>query len=117
MGTGIGTLSTALGIGGGTLTVPLLVYCNVPIHQAVGRLGGLWSAHRAPRAIGFVGAGWGEVGLPAGSSGYPYWPAVAAIVAGSAFLAPLGARLAHALPVATLRRGRYARRSFGAGSS
>ena len=36
MGTGIGALSTLLGIGGGTLTVPLLVYCNVPIHQAVG---------------------------------------------------------------------------------
>ena len=35
-GTGIGALSTLLGIGGGTLTVPLLVYCNVPIHQAVG---------------------------------------------------------------------------------
>jgi len=50
-------------------------------------------------------AGWGEVGLPAGSSGYVYWPAVAAVVAGSAFLAPQGARLAHALPVATLRRG------------
>jgi len=35
VGTGIGALSTLLGIGGGTLTV-LLVYCNVPIHQAVG---------------------------------------------------------------------------------
>jgi len=30
---------------------------------------------------------------------------VTAVVAGSAFLAPQGARLAHALPVATLRRG------------
>ena len=50
-------------------------------------------------------AGWGEAGLPAGSSGYLYWPAVAAVVAGSAFLAPLGARLAHALPVATPRWG------------
>ena len=36
VGTGIGTLSTLLGIGGGTLTVPLLVFGNVPIHQAVG---------------------------------------------------------------------------------
>lgn len=32
VGTGIGSLSTLLGIGEDTLTVPLLVFCNVPIH-------------------------------------------------------------------------------------
>ncbi|MGH8586991.1 MAG: sulfite exporter TauE/SafE family protein [Gammaproteobacteria bacterium] len=105
VGTGIGALSTLLGIGGGTLTVPLLVYCNVPIHQAVGTSAACGLPISFAGAIGFAVAGWGEAGLPAGSSGYLYWPAVMAVVAGSAFLAPLGARLAHALPVATLRRG------------
>jgi uncharacterized protein len=104
VGTGIGALSTLLGIGGGTLTVPLLVYCNVPIHQAVGTSAACGLPIALAGAIGFAVAGWGEAGLPAGSSGYLYWPAVAAVMAGSAFLAPLGARLAHALPVATLRR-------------
>jgi uncharacterized protein len=104
-GTGIGALSTLLGIGGGTLTVPLLVYCNVPIHQAVGTSAACGLPIALAGAIGFAVAGWGEAGLPAGSSGYLYWPAVMAVVAGSAFLASLGARFAHALPVATLRRG------------
>ena len=105
VGTGIGTLSTLLGIGGETLTVPLLVYCNVPIHQAVGTSAACGLPIALAGAIGLAVAGWGEAGLPAGSSGYPYWPAVAAVVARSAFLAPLGARLAHALPVATPRWG------------
>ena len=105
VGTGIGALSTLLGIGGGTLTVPLLVFYNVPIHQAVGTSAACGLPIALAGAIGFVVAGWGEAGLPAGSSGYVYWPAVATVVAGSAFLAPLGARLAHTLPVAILRRG------------
>ena len=105
MGTEIGTLSATLGIGGGTLTVPLLVYCNVPIHQAVGTSAACGLPIALPGRSASSGPAGVEVGLPAGSSGYPYWPAVAAVVAGSAFLAPLGARLAHALPVATLRRG------------
>ena len=90
--------------------MPLLVYCNiycnVPIHPGRRHLGGMWSPIPFAGAIGFAVAGWGKAGLPAGSSGYLYWPAVAAVVAGSAFLGRLGARLAHALPVATLRRGR-----------
>ncbi len=104
LGSGIGALSSLLGIGGGTLTVPLLVWCNVPIHQAVGTSAACGLPIALAGAIGFVAAGWGATGLPAGTSGYVYWPAVLAIVAGSAFLAPLGAHLAHALPVATLRR-------------
>ncbi len=69
MGTGIGTLSTLLGIGGGTLTVPLLVYCNVPIHQAVGTSAACGLPIALAGAIGFAVAGWGEAGLPVGSSG------------------------------------------------
>ena len=88
VGTGIGVLSTLLGIGGGTLTVPLLVYCNVPIHQAVGTSAACGLPIALAGAIGFVVAGWGEAGLPAGSSGYLYWPAVRAVVAGSAFWPP-----------------------------
>ena len=88
VGTGIGALSTLLGIGGGTLTVPLLVYCNVPIHQAVGTSAACGLPIALAGAIGFAVAGWGEAGLPAGSSGYLYCPAVAAVVARARFSPP-----------------------------
>jgi uncharacterized membrane protein YfcA len=99
-----GALSILHGIGGETLTVALPVYCNVPIHQAVGTSAACGLPVALAEPVGFVAASWGEPGLPAGSSGYVYWPAVATVVVGNAFLAPLDARLAHALPVATLRR-------------
>ena len=104
VGTGIGALSTLLGIGGGTLTAPLLVFATCPSHQAVGTSAACGLPIALPGRSGSSEPAGGRFGLPAGSSGYPYWPAVAA---GSAFLAPLGARLAHALPVATLRRGSW----------
>ena len=42
--------------------------------------------------------------MPAGSSGYLYWPAIAGIALVSVLTAPLGARLAHTLPVRRLRQ-------------
>ncbi|MCA1853260.1 MAG: sulfite exporter TauE/SafE family protein, partial [Beggiatoa sp.] len=79
VGTGIGALSTLLRIGGGTLTVPLLVYCNVPLHQAVGTSAACGLPIALAGALGFVVAGWGEVGLPGGgaagtSTGPPWRP-------------------------------------------
>jgi uncharacterized membrane protein YfcA len=90
--TGIGALSTLLGIGGRTLTVPFLVYCNVPIHQVVGTS----AACGLPIALAGA-AGWGEVGLPVWSSGYLFGPPWRPSWPGSAFLAPLGARFAAAV--------------------
>jgi len=42
--------------------------------------------------------------LPPGMIGYVYWPALVVLVLFSVFLAPVGAKAAHALPVATLKR-------------
>ncbi len=55
-------------------------------------------------AAGFIITGWNEAGLPAGSSGYVYWPAFAGIATSSLLFAPLGAKLTHTLPIAVLRR-------------
>jgi uncharacterized membrane protein YfcA len=55
-------------------------------------------------ATGFVISGWGHNQLPAWSSGYLYWPALLGVVAASVLFAPLGARLAHSLPTAVLKR-------------
>ena len=54
--------------------------------------------------IGYVAAGWRVTELPEYSLGFVFLPALAALVAGSILTAPIGARLAHRLPVATLKR-------------
>jgi uncharacterized membrane protein YfcA len=54
--------------------------------------------------VGFVASGWRVPALPAASLGFVYLPALAALVVGSVATAPLGARLAHRLPVTTLKR-------------
>jgi uncharacterized membrane protein YfcA len=55
-------------------------------------------------ASGYILTGWNESALPEWSSGYIYWPAFAGIVFMTIIFAPLGAYLAHRLPVAALKR-------------
>lgn len=100
----IGSVSSLVGIGGGSLTVPYLVWCNTPMRQAVGTS----SACGAPIAwagvLGFMLAGTGIDGTGTASIGYVSLPAWGGIVAGSALFTPLGARLAHRLPVPVLKK-------------
>lgn len=103
-GLGIGSLSALLGIGGGTLTVPFLLWCNVGIHQAVATAAACGLPIAVAGTLTMIMAGWAEPGLPALSLGYVYWPAALAVMIASYLIAPLGARLAHALPVTTLKR-------------
>ncbi len=103
-GTAIGGLSALIGIGGGTLTVPYLVWRNIDPRQAVATS----SATGLPIAIagtsGFVVAGWGHPSLPDPSLGYVYLPALIGIAVTSVVFAPLGARIAHRLPATVLKR-------------
>lgn len=103
-GSGIGTLSTILGIGGGTLTVPFLLWCNVNIRNAVATSAACGFPIALAGSIAMIVTGWDRPELPAGSTGYVYWPAALSILAASALAAPLGARLAHKLPLQTLKR-------------
>lgn len=100
----IGTISALVGVGGGTMTVPFLQWCNLPMRQAVATSAACGLPIAVAGAIGFVVTGWGEVTLPVGSSGYLYWPAFLGIVSASVLFAPLGARLAHRLPATALKR-------------
>ncbi len=104
VGMGIGVLSSLVAIGGGSLTVPFLTWCNVRVQSAIGTSAavGLQIALGGP--FGYVFNGWGQTGLPAGSLGYVYLPVLAILVMATIVTAPFGARLAHRLPVATLKR-------------
>jgi uncharacterized protein len=104
VGGGIGILSSLVGIGGGTLTVPFLSRHGLEMRQAVGTSAACGLPIALAGALGFVLTGWGRAGLPAFSTGFVYWPAVLAMLIASMPIAPLGARLAHALPVALLKR-------------
>lgn len=100
----IGLLSALTGIGGGSLTVPFLGWCNIHLRNAVATSSACGLPIAVAGAAGFLVAGLDEVNLPRWSSGYLYWPAFAGIVLTSGLFAPLGAHLAHTLPVTMLKR-------------
>jgi uncharacterized protein len=103
-GVGIGLLSTLMGIGGGTLTVPFLLWCNVNMRNAIAVSSACGFPIAVAATIALIIAGWDEQAVPAHSLGYLYWPAALIISAMTVFSAPLGARLAHYLPILTLKR-------------
>jgi uncharacterized membrane protein YfcA len=104
VGAGIGLVAGAVGTAGAFLAVPFMVRRQVDMHTAVATSAAIGWPVAVTATIGFIAAGLSAQGLPRGSLGYVYLPAVAGIAAASMLLAPLGARVAHALPVATLRR-------------
>ncbi|MEX2585992.1 MAG: sulfite exporter TauE/SafE family protein [Balneolaceae bacterium] len=103
-GAGIGSLSALVAIGGGSLTVPFLAGCNVSIHKAIGTSAAIGFPIALAGTAGYLSSGWGIPGLPAGSVGYIYLPAALAVSVMSVLTAPLGASVAHSLPVRSLRR-------------
>ncbi len=100
----IGMVSAVVGIGGGSMSVPFMSWCNVEVRKAVATsaAGGLPIALAG--AAGFLWTGWGNPQLPDYSSGYVYWPAFVGIVATSTLFAGVGAHLAHNLPTQVLKR-------------
>ena len=104
IGGGIGALSAVMGIGGGSLSVPFLTLCGVPVHRAVGTAAGFGLAIAVPATLGFVVSGWDVPGRPPGSLGYVSVMGFAAVVVCAWPLVPLGARAAHGLKPGPLRR-------------
>lgn len=100
----VGLVSNLVGIGGGTMTVPFFTWCNIPIHVAVGTASAIGFPIAVTGVIGYLANGLRVDGLPSLSIGYIYLPALIGIVATSMYTAKYGAKLAHALPVGTLKR-------------
>jgi hypothetical protein len=103
-GVGIGALSALVGIGGGSMTVPLLIGLGVRPVRAVGTSAACGFPIGVASAVGFVLAGRDAVGLPPNCLGFVYWPGALLVAATSIACAPLGAALAHRLKGATLKR-------------
>jgi len=100
----IGSVSSIIGIGGGTLTVPFLTFCQVTIHRAVATSAACGLPVALSGTLFYILMGWGDVRLPASTVGYVYSPAFFWISVSSILFAPFGAWLAHRLPVVILRR-------------
>ena len=101
----IGLVSSFVGIGGGTLSVPFMSFCNVPLHHAVGTSAAIGFPIAVAGTLGYIIGGWGRPDLPALSLGFVNLWALLGLAAASYLTAPLGAKLSHALPTAKLKRG------------
>ncbi|MDO5483754.1 MAG: sulfite exporter TauE/SafE family protein [Desulfovibrionaceae bacterium] len=101
----IGLVSSFVGIGGGSLSVPFMSFCNVPIHHAVGTSAAIGFPIAVAGTLSFIIGGWGRPDLPAFSLGFVHLWALLGLASASFFTAPIGARLSHSLPTAKLKRG------------
>ena len=99
----ISGLSSLIAMGGAMLTVPFMLYCNVPMIQAIGTAAAVGFPIAVGGTLGYVATGWTASGLPPATLGYVYLPALAGITLSSVLTAPLGARLAHRIPARKLR--------------
>lgn len=100
----IGIVSGIVGIGGGTLSVPYMVWHNVPLHHAVGTSAAIGFPIAVSGTIGYIISGLSRTDLPDFSLGFVYLPALIGLVLMSMMTAPLGVKLAHSLPVPKLKR-------------
>ncbi len=100
----IGLISAMVGIGGGTMTTPFLVYNNVDIKNAIATSAAVGMPIAIAGSIGFMVVGSSQA-LPTGGIGFVNFEALIAIVAASIFFAPLGAKVTHKLDSNKLKKG------------
>ena len=104
-GSCIGGVSAVFGIGGGTLTVPLLTFFGVKIHQAVGTAAACGLPIALAATLAYGTATTDVASLPTGSIGFVFLPALLGIIVASLPCARLGALLAHRVNAQKLRKG------------
>ena len=100
----IGVLAGLVGAGGGFVSVPFMTWCNVKIHNAVATSAALGFPIALAGTLSNIYYGMSVPGLPAGSLGFIYLPALLVISVASVMTAPLGAKTAHRMPVETLKK-------------
>jgi uncharacterized membrane protein YfcA len=100
----IGGVSAMVAIGGGSLSVPFMTWCNVQVQKAIATSAAIGFPIAVAGTIGYLIGGYGHPGLPSGSVGFIFLPALGCMLVASMLTAPIGARLAHRLPVPTLKK-------------
>ncbi len=98
LGAVVGMISAMMGIGGGTLSVPILTAFGTDIRRAVGTASAIGFIIAIPGTVGYIIAGWNVSGLPPLSLGFVNLVALIAIIPLSMLTAPWGARAAHSIP-------------------
>ena len=104
VGLGIGGVSALVAIGGGSLSVPFMTWCNLKVQKAIGTSAAIGLPIALAGTLGYLVNGWNAAGTPALTLGYVYLPALVLVSLVSMLMAPMGARLAHRLPVAILKK-------------
>jgi len=104
MGTSIGFFSSMVGIGGGTLSVPLLTLYNYPAHKAVGTAAAIGLIISLPGALTMLALGSTPTDAPAGTVGLVNLIAFICIVPLTVLFAPVGASLAAKLDAIKLKK-------------
>lgn len=99
-----GWISSLVSIGGGTVIVPFLVWCNVPLRNAIGTSAAIGFPVAAGGTLGYIVAGAKLSTLPAPSLGFVYLPALLWIALATVLAAPLGALAAHHMKAKMLRK-------------
>jgi len=99
-----GCLSSMVSIGGGSIIVPFLVWCNVSLRNAIGTSAAIGFPVAVGGTIGYVFTGMNIHFLPAYSLGFVYLPALFWIALASSITAPLGAKATHHMKTGLLRK-------------
>ncbi|MGB1263175.1 MAG: sulfite exporter TauE/SafE family protein [Cognaticolwellia sp.] len=100
-----GMLASLMGIAGGAILVPILMYWSLSIRQAIGVATASGVIVALFGALGYVVIGFGNSELPPWSLGYIYLPALLGIILTSSLFAPLGVKAGAKLPLRYLKKG------------
>lgn len=103
-GAGIGSVSALAAVGGGFLALAYLGYKNVEAKKAIGTTAAIGFPIAITGTVGYLISGWSQTAAYPYTLGFIYVPAFLAVSIASTAAAPLGARLAHNLPEAALKR-------------
>ena len=100
----VGFVSGLVGAGGAFISVPFMVWCNVPMHNAVATSAALGFPIALANTAGYVVSGWHLRPAVPGALGYLVLPVLLVIATASVVVAPLGARVAHGMDTGGLRK-------------
>ncbi|WP_159991537.1 sulfite exporter TauE/SafE family protein [Pelistega ratti] len=104
VGVVIGAVSGLVGAGGGFMSVPFMVWSNVPLKKAVSTSAAIGFPIAVANSFAYIVGGWNTLGEHDGMIGYLYWPALLLLISMSMLFAPLGAKYAQILPVDKLKK-------------